>query len=138
MAETIGVILLNLGGPERLEDVRPFLYNLFSDRKIIRLGPAFLQKPIAWWIAKRRAPKSRESYRLIGGGSPLRRITSEQAQALEEELNRDASFKVSMAMRYWEPYAHETLASFAQAGIRKIIALTLYPHYSVATTGSSL
>ncbi len=138
MAETIGVILLNLGGPERLEDVRPFLYNLFSDRKIIRLGPVFLQKPIAWWIAKRRAPKSRESYRLIGGGSPLRRITSEQAQALEEELNRDASFKVSMAMRYWEPYAHETLASFAQAGIRKIIALTLYPHYSVATTGSSL
>ena len=73
--EKIGVILLNMGGPERLEDVRPFLYNIFSDREIIRLGPSFLQKPIAWYIARKRAPKSREIYRRIGGGSPLTEIT---------------------------------------------------------------
>ena len=69
--ETLGVVLLNLGGPEHLEDVEPFLFNLFSDRMIIRLGPAFLQKPIARFIAKRRGPKSAQAYAKIGGGSPL-------------------------------------------------------------------
>ncbi|MCK5230728.1 MAG: ferrochelatase, partial [Desulfobulbaceae bacterium] len=83
-SSAIGVVLLNLGGPERLEDVEPFLINLFSDRQIIRLGPWFLQKPIARWIAKRRAPKSSQAYRLIGGGSPLLRITTEQGRALEK------------------------------------------------------
>ena len=139
MSETIGVILLNLGGPDTLDDVEPFLVNLFSDRKIIRLGPfPFLQKFIARKIAVKRAPKSRESYRLIGGGSPLARITSEQGQALEQLLAGHGSFKVRMAMRYWHPSARETLTMFAQAGISKIVALTLYPHYSIATTGSSL
>lgn len=138
-SDTIGVILLNLGGPERLEDVEPFLFNLFSDRKIIRLGPfPFLQKFISRKIAKKRAPKSCEAYSLIGGGSPLSRITAEQGKALEEQLNAVGSFKVRMAMRYWHPFAQETLRMFGQAGIRKIVALTLYPHYSIATTGSSL
>lgn len=136
--ETTAVVLLNLGGPERLEDVAPFLFNLFSDRQIIRLGPWFMQKPLAWWIARRRAPKSRESYRQIGGGSPLGKITSAQGQALEEELNRDGSFLVFCAMRYWRPSALETLAAIRDAGIKKVVALTLYPHYSIATTGSSL
>ncbi len=137
MSEKTGVILLNLGGPEQLQDVEPFLYNLFSDRKIIRLGPRFLQKPIARMIAKRRAPKSRESYRLIGG-SPLNRITAEQGKALENELNKHGNFRVGMAMRYWPPYAKEILDEMRREGISRIIALTLYPHYSVATTGSSL
>lgn len=137
--ETIGVILLNMGGPESLADVEPFLFNLFSDRGIIRLSPfPFLQKTIARKIAKKRAPKSSESYRLIGGGSPLARITAEQGKALEEQLNKAGSFKVRMAMRYWHPFASETLKMFEQAGINKIVALTLYPHYSKATTGSSL
>ncbi len=136
--ETIGVVLLNLGGPERLEDVEPFLYNLFSDRQIIRLGPSFLQKPLARFIAHRRAPKSRECYRRIGGGSPLARITAEQATALEKALARHGCFRVTVAMRYWPPFAREVLASLAAEGIQRLVALTLYPHYSVATTGSSL
>jgi len=137
-AQKIGVVLLNLGGPEKLDDVEPFLVNLFSDRQIIRLGPAFMQKVIARFIARRRAPKSRESYRLIGGGSPLARITAAQGAALEEMLADSGSYKVFQAMRYWRPFAQETLAQVVGADITKIIALPLYPHYSVATSGSSL
>ncbi|MBU0730196.1 MAG: ferrochelatase [Proteobacteria bacterium] len=137
--EVIGVVLLNLGGPERLEEVEPFLFNLFSDRKIIRLSPfAFLQKFIARKIARKRAPKSAQAYKLIGGGSPLNRITGEQGKALEVSLAEHGVFKVGMAMRYWKPYAGEILADFAGQGIHRIIALTLYPHYSKATTGSSI
>ena len=139
MSETVGVILLNLGGPETLADVEPFLVNLFSDREIIRLSPfPFLQKIIARRIAAKRAPKSREAYRLIGGGSPLARITGEQAKALQAALLVEGCFVVRMAMRYWQPGAEVALEEFAQAGIRRIVALTLYPHYSRATTGSSL
>ena len=136
--EKIAVILLNLGGPKQVEDVRPFLYNLFADRLIIRLGPAFMQKPLAWWIARKRAPKSQEYYRQIGGGSPLNKITAAQARALEKELNIDGWFQVEMAMRYWHPFSHEVVPSLLNNGIRRIVALTLYPHYSIATTGSSL
>jgi len=135
--ETTGILLLNLGGPESLDDVEAFLYNLFSDRQIIRLGPSFLQKTIARMIARRRAPKSRESYRKIGGGSPISRITKEQATALEKRLASDGSFKVGVCMRYWKPYATEALGEMINAGVKKIIALPLYPHYSIATTGSS-
>ncbi|MEN8135060.1 MAG: ferrochelatase [Thermodesulfobacteriota bacterium] len=134
----IGVVLLNLGGPEKLEDVEPFLFNLFSDRKIIRLGPWFMQKFIARRIAKKRAPVSMESYRLIGGGSPLAKTTIEQGLALEEMLADSGDFKVDMAMRYWPPYSDETLQEFAAAGVSRLVALTLYPHYSIATTGSSV
>ncbi|NOQ47208.1 MAG: ferrochelatase [Desulfobulbaceae bacterium] len=135
--KTIGILLLNLGGPEKLDDVEPFLYNLFSDRQIIRLGPSFLQKPIARMIAKRRAPKSRESYRKIGGGSPIKRITFGQAQALEKALTPDGRFPVRVCMRYWSPFAGEALREMHTAGVDEIIALPLYPHYSIATTGSS-
>jgi ferrochelatase len=137
--EKIGVLLLNLGGPDRLQDVESFLYNLFSDRQIIRLSPfPFLQKPLARLIANRRAPKSRKAYEQIGGGSPLKKITGEQGDALEVLLGRVASFKVGMAMRYWYPSADEALAEFAKEGINRIVAFTLYPHYSLATTGSSV
>lgn len=135
---TIGVVLLNLGGPERLSEVRPFLFNLFSDRRIIRLGPAFLQKPLAWWIAKRRAPKSSKAYALIGGGSPLLQITRAQGEKLAVVLQPSGPFAVFVAMRYWRPYTDETLDQMERAGISRIIALTLYPHFSAATTGSSL
>ena len=139
MSAPIGVMLLNLGGPETLADVEPFFINLFSDREIIRLSPfPFLQKFIAKRIAAKRAPKSREAYGLIGGGSPLTRITGEQGRALEEALAADGNFKIRMAMRYWQPEAQTALAEFARAGVRRIVALTLYPHYSRATTGSSL
>ncbi len=148
MADKTGIILLNMGGPEKPEDVAPFLYNLFSDRQIIRLGPALLQKPIAWFIARKRAPKSLKTYEKIGGGSPLIKITNEQARALELSLsnvtnkgNTDTyihNYTVVTAMRYWQPTADQALQTLAKHGIKKIIALPLYPHYSCATSGSSI
>ncbi len=134
----IGVILLNMGGPERQEDVRPFLYNLFSDRHIIRLGPALLQKPLAWLISRRRSPKSRAMYAQIGGGSPLKAITQQQANALESALNQEGDFVVTMAMRYWPPSEKNALELLLAKGVRHITALSLYPHFSKATIGSSL
>ncbi|WP_456387783.1 ferrochelatase [Desulfolithobacter sp.] len=132
------VLLLNLGGPEKQEDVEPFLYNLFSDRQIIRLGPWFLQKFIARRIARKRAPSSRENYRKIGGGSPILAITKQQASALEEALKDSGDYLVRICMRYWHPFADEVLPELARDGVGRIIALPLYPQYSVATTGSSL
>lgn len=132
------VALLNLGGPERLEDVEPFLVNLFSDRRIIRLGPAFLQGFLARCIAWRRAPKSRASYQRIGGASPLNRITRRQAQALEASLTPVPGLAVTVAMRYWRPRVQPVLRELAASGVRRIIALPLYPHFSRATSGSSL
>lgn len=134
----IGVLLLNLGGPECLEDVRPFLFNLFSDRQIIRLGPAFLQTTLARIIAHRRAPKSIANYARIGGGSPIRRKTEEQARALAQALAQDGDFIVRPCMRYWHPRAEAALRELEQAQVQEIVALPLYPHYSIATTGSSL
>ena len=132
------VLLLNLGGPEHLDDVEPFLYNLFSDRQIIRLGPPFMQKFIARRIARKRAPTSRANYAKIGGGSPILAITRRQAQALETSLAQDGNYLVRPCMRYWSPFAHEILTELKTKNIHKIIALPLYPHYSVATTASSL
>ncbi len=136
--EQTGIILLNMGGPEKLEDVRPFLYNLFSDREIIRLGPFFMQKPLAWLISKRRAPKSMKTYEKIGGGSPLTAITLDQGRALEEALRKHGEYTVVSAMRYWHPDSDTALKKLTDRGITKIIALALYPHYSCATTGSSV
>lgn len=137
--DTIGIVLLNLGGPESLADVEPFLFNLFSDRQLIRLGPKLLQKPMARLIARKRAPKSREAYRLIGGGSPLAAITARQGQALAELLTAAGlSCRVVVAMRYWPPFAAAALKQLQLSGISRIIALPLYPHYSIATSGSSL
>ncbi len=136
--ERTGIILLNLGGPERLDDVEPFLYNLFADREIIRLGPFFLQKFIAGRIARKRAPQSRKSYAAIGGGSPLKEITRQQGEALAGKLADKGDFVVDMAMRYWQPTAKEALQKMADQGISRVVALPLYPHYSKATSGSSL
>ncbi len=83
-----GILLLNLGGPDSLSAVKPFLFNLFSDREIIRLGPSFLQKPIAYLISSLRGKKTEEAYSLIGGKSPICDITFAQAKALEEVLNK--------------------------------------------------
>ena len=135
---TTGVILLNMGGPDSQNDVRPFLYNLFSDRDIIPLGPPFMQKIIAWNIARKRAPKSMATYQKIGGGSPLKRITGEQALALQNQLQKHGRYIVSPGMRYWPPYSENVLEDLIKQGATRFIALTLYPHYSKATTGSSL
>ena len=133
-----GIILLNMGGPDSQDDVAPFLYNLFSDREIIRLGPPLLQKPLAWFISRRRAPKSRSIYQKIGGGSPLLKITRQQASALQENLRKKGDFVVTVAMRYWPPFADEAVKFLLKEKVDSITALTLYPHYSKATTGSSV
>ena len=138
----IGVLLLNLGGPDTISAVRPFLYNLFSDRDIIRLGPAFMQKPLAHMISTLRHKKTESYYNLIGGKSPILDITNAQAAALEINLNAQAAsgprFRVFTGMRYWHPMTEEVVPKIYGEGIRKVLALTLYPHYSVATTGSSV
>jgi ferrochelatase len=139
-----GVLLLNLGGPDSVKAVRPFLFNLFSDREIIRLGPSFMQKPLAYLISSIRAQKTEDSYKLIGGKSPIYDITHAQAKALEESLNlksearnEDLVFKVYIGMRYWHPFIEDSVEQMYRDGIKKIIAISLYPHYSTATTGSS-
>jgi ferrochelatase len=135
MSEKTAVLLLQMGGPDSLAAVEPFLYNLFSDRDIIKIGPAFLQPFIARMIVKRRAPKSAANYRDIGGKSPLRELTEKQATELEKLLGAD--FRCFVAMRYWKPFTDEALNSIRMEGIQRIIALSLYPHYSRATSGSS-
>lgn len=132
-----GVLLLNLGGPDTLEAVKPFLYNLFSDRDIIRLGPSFLQKPLAWLISSLRTKKTQAAYALIGGGSPILKITQQQARLLQEALKSYGDFKIYIGMRYWHPLISDTVKTMYDEGIRDCIVLSLYPHYSMATTGSA-
>jgi ferrochelatase len=134
----LGVLLLNLGGPDKLEDVRPFLYNLFADPEIIRLPSPVLQAPLAWLISTLRSRKSRENYQKIGGGSPLRRITEAQAQALQTQLHQmghDAN--VYIGMRYWHPFTEEAIAQIKRDQIEDLVILPLYPQFSISTSGSS-
>jgi len=134
----VGVLLLNLGGPEKLEDVRPFLFNLFSDPEIIRLPFPWLQKPLAWFIATSREKKSQENYKHIGGGSPLRRITDEQAVALQGKLlEKGLDVKMYVGMRYWYPFTEEAIAQIKRDGITRLVILPLYPQFSISTSGSS-
>ena len=136
---SLGVLLFNLGGPETLADVRPFLYNLFSDPEIIRLPIRALQKPLAWLIATSRHKKSAGYYAQIGGGSPLRRITDEQAEALGAALRRRGiEARIYVGMRYWRPFTEEAVAQIARDGITELIVLPLYPQFSISTSGSSL
>jgi ferrochelatase len=130
------VLLLQMGGPDSLDAIEPFLYNLFSDRDIIRIGPAFLQPTIARFISRRRARKVREYYRQIGGKSPIRELTGQQAAELEKSLGN--GYRCFVAMRYSKPDTAEALNAIRREGITKIIALSLYPHYSRATVGSSI
>lgn len=134
----VGVLLLNLGGPEQLEDVRPFLYNLFSDPEIIRLPFRWLQRPLAWLISSLRTQKSEDNYREIGGGSPLRRITEEQAIALQDLLQQDGhEAQVYIGMRYWHPFTEEALERIKRDRVEELVILPLYPQFSISTSGSS-
>lgn len=137
----VGVMLLNLGGPDTLDDVQPFLYNLFADPDIIRLPSAlrFLQPVIAKVISTLRAPKSTEAYESIGGGSPLRTITQQQADALQASLaQRGVDANVYVAMRYWNPYTEEAIDAIKRDNVEKLVVLPLYPQFSISTSGSSL
>ncbi|MGD1940949.1 MAG: ferrochelatase [Leptolyngbyaceae cyanobacterium] len=134
----IGILLLNLGGPGQLEDVQPFLYNLFSDPEIIRLPSPLLQKPLAWMISTLRARKSEENYKKIGGGSPLRRITEAQADALQSSLQSQGyDAQVYVGMRFWHPFTEEAIAQIKRDRIEQIVILPLYPQFSISTSGSS-
>uniref|UniRef100_A0A5B6YQ25 Ferrochelatase n=1 Tax=Davidia involucrata TaxID=16924 RepID=A0A5B6YQ25_DAVIN len=139
--ENIGVLLLNLGGPDTLHDVQPFLFNLFADPDIIRLPRLFrfLQRPLAQLISVLRAPKSKEGYAAIGGGSPLRKITDEQATALKMALEaKEMPVNVYVAMRYWHPFTEEAVQQIKRDRITRLVVLPLYPQFSISTTGSSI
>ena len=135
-----GVVLFQLGGPETLEDIEPFLFNLFCDPEIIDFPFARLgRKPLARLISATRASKVRHRYAEIGGGSPIRRNTEAQARALEAELARSGvDARCVVAMRYWRPFTREAVAELEGAGCEQIVLLPLYPQYSSTTTGSSL
>jgi ferrochelatase len=133
------VLFLQLGGPENLEEVPGFLYRLFSDPDVIRVRPAFLRKVIAASIALARQKSSRELYRSIGGGSPIRRLTEAQAAGVERRLReagRDAIVRV--AMNCSRPFVEDVVRDLARQGIRRFLSVPLYPQYSLTTTKGAL
>lgn len=131
----IAVVLFNLGGPDSLNAVQPFLENLFNDPDIFKLP---FQKKLAKFISKKRAPKVQKEYELIGGKSPLGEWTEVQRKMLEESLrSRSINADVLVAMRYWHPLTEVTAAQAEKGGYDRVILLPLYPHYSISTTGSS-
>jgi len=133
----LGVLLFNLGGPESLPEVKPFLYRLFSDPEIIHVKWAPLRKAIAYTIATLRRKTSEGYYRQIGGGSPLRRLTVEQANALAQEFKkRGKTVQTFVGMCTWNPFLDQAVAQIEKSDIDALVILPLFPHYSVTTTGS--
>lgn len=136
----VAVVLFNLGGPDSLAAVRPFLANLFRDPAIIGL-PTLIRHPLAGLIASRREKLAQANYAIMGGRSPLLEETQAQANALEAELRSRApevEARVFIAMRYWHPFARETARAVAQFAPDEVVLLPLYPQFSTTTTGSSL
>ncbi len=136
----VGVVLFQLGGPDTLAAIEPFLYNLFCDPDIIDFPFARIgRKPLAKLISTTRARKVQHHYATIGGGSPIRRFTERQAHALDAELNRQGlDARCFVAMRYWHPFTSEAIAQLQAAQCDEVVLLPLYPQYSSTTTGSSL
>ena len=135
----IAIILFQLGGPDSQAAVEPFLYRLFCDPDIINFPGAFLaRKPLAKLISTTRSKIVRQHYAEIGGGSPIRRLPAQQAQALQAELRPYISARAIVAMRYWHPDSQEAIATLESTPFDELVLLPLYPHYSFATTGSSL
>jgi protoporphyrin/coproporphyrin ferrochelatase len=135
----VAIVLFQLGGPDTQAAVEPFLYNLFCDPDIIDFPLAWIaRKPLAKLISTRRSKVVAEHYAEIGGGSPIGRLTEEQGRALEAALSPYVEAKTFVAMRYWHPLTREALAALAQWPHDDLVLLPLYPHYSFATTRSSL
>jgi ferrochelatase len=135
------VVLFNLGGPDSLKNVRPFLFNLFADPAIIGV-PVFVRLPLALFISTIRNKKAQAIYASLGGKSPLLEKTQEQARALERALNsaeqaRQDEFKVFVAMRYWYPRSFGAVKALSDWGAERIVLLPMYPQFSHTTTGSS-
>jgi len=140
MAQTkIGVVLFQLGGPDSLHAIEPFLYNLFCDPDIIDFPFAKIaRQPLAKIISTRRARHVAHHYADIGGKSPILEFTRRQAEALESELRREFDARVVVAMRYWHPFTEEAIAELAAQAPEEVVLLPLYPQYSKTTTGSSI
>ncbi|MBI3571539.1 MAG: ferrochelatase [Gammaproteobacteria bacterium] len=138
MTHRTAVVLFNLGGPDALAAVRPFLYNLFSDPDIFKfpLG-AVTQKLFAWLISTRRTPEATKGYAALGGKSPLLENTQHQQRALAHALAPDGNFEIFICMRYWHPRATAVVAELKRQGFEHVILLPLYPQYSLTTSGSS-
>ncbi|MDP9267324.1 MAG: ferrochelatase [Acidobacteriota bacterium] len=140
----IGVVLFQLGGPDSLQAIEPFLFNLFSDPDIIDFPFARLgRRPLAKLISTTRAKKVQHHYQVIGGCSPIRRHTEQQARALEAELRREGlDATCVVAMRYWHPFTTEAIeqlrAAHVAGHVDEVVLLPMYPQYSSTTTGSSL
>ena len=125
---------MNLGGPERITDVGPFLYNLFSDPEIIRTPFPVFQKPLAWLISTLRSTSSQQAYLAIGGGSPIRRITEQQARELQSKLReRGLNATTYIAMRYWHPFTESAIADMKADGIEQIVVSVSYTHLTLPT-----
>lgn len=138
MDKPTAVVLFNLGGPDSIDAVEPFLFNLFSDPDIFRLPLGLLTR--RWFarrISRRRAPEAARGYRAMGGKSPIREHTQAQADALSDALKDAGDYRVFVCMRYWHPMSDEVVQRMKDAGIGKVILLPLYPQYSTTTTGSS-
>ena len=134
------VILFNLGGPDKLENVEPFLFNLFNDPAILNL-PSFVRFPLAKLIANRRAPTAKKIYQHLGGSSPILQLTKEQSLALELKLNHNdgsSEYKCFIVMRCWHPRAENVVKDVINYNPDEVILMPLYPQYSAATSGSSI
>ena len=131
------VILFNLGGPDKLESVEPFLFNLFNDPAIISI-PTIFRYPLAKLISKRRAPIAKNIYREIGNKSPILELTQDQAKSLEKSLSIKGDYKCFIVMRFWHPRATDVIKKVREYSPDEIILLPLYPQYSASTSGSSI
>jgi len=134
------IILFNLGGPDKLENVEPFLFNLFNDPAILNL-PTFLRYPLAKLISNRRAPVAKKIYAELGGSSPILKLTKEQSDALEIKLNQtqeEDEYKCFIIMRCWNPRAEDVIKDVQLYGPDEVVLMPLYPQYSAATSGSSI
>jgi len=134
------IILFNLGGPDKIENVEPFLFNLFNDPAILNL-PTFLRYPLAKLISNRRAPVAKKIYEELGGASPILKLTKEQSDALEKKINQDQEideYKCFIVMRCWHPRAEQVIKEVQFFDPEEVILMPLYPQYSAATSGSSI
>ena len=134
------VILFNLGGPDKIENVEPFLFNLFNDPAILDL-PTLLRYPLAKLISNRRAPVAKKIYEELGGSSPILKLTKEQSNALEMKLNKtqtEDEYKCFIIMRCWNPRAKEVIKNVQSYNPEEVVLMPLYPQYSAATSGSSI
>ena len=131
------VILFNLGGPDKLESVEPFLFNLFNDPAIISI-PSIIRYPLAKFISKRRTPIAKNIYKEIGNKSPILELTQNQAKSLENSLLKKGDYKCFVIMRCWHPRAENVIKEVKEYNPSEIILLPLYPQYSASTSGSSI